>query len=92
MFLAENIIPDVSSLNIKPTADIIRELFMNRITNMKGVGSVQKEMDGPIVPTPAAILSAGELLCFGTKIKRAWGLLWWRTLAGPLQIFILYRK
>lgn len=72
-FLAENIIPDVSSLNIKPTADIIRELFMNRITNMKGVGSVQKEMDGPIVPTPAAILSAGELLCFGTKNKTGMG-------------------
>ncbi|OZV13085.1 hypothetical protein CIW83_06020 [Tissierella sp. P1] len=46
---------------------------MNRITNMKGVGSVQKEMDKPIVPTPAAILLAGELLSIGTKNKAGIG-------------------
>ncbi|SFL94383.1 glutamate mutase L [Pelosinus propionicus] len=66
-FLAENIMPVIGSLNIEPTADIIRNLFMNRITNMKGIGSVQKEMDAPIIPTPAAVLSAGALLCRGTK-------------------------
>ncbi len=72
-FLAENIIPTLGSLNIESTTDIIRQLFMNRITNMKGVGSVQKEMDGPIIPTPASILSAGELLSLGTKNKRGMG-------------------
>lgn len=64
-FLSENAIPGIGSLNIMPATDVIRDLFMSRITNMKGVGPVQKEMDGPIVPTPAAVLSAGELLCRG---------------------------
>lgn len=64
-FLTENTIPTVGSLNIEPTTKVIRDLFMSRITNMKGVGRVQKEMDGPITPTPAAVLSAGELLCRG---------------------------
>ncbi len=65
-FLAENIIPAIGSLNIAPTAEIIRNLFMKRITNMKGVGIVQQEMNEAIVPTPAAVLSAGELLSVGT--------------------------
>ena len=66
-FLADNIIPGVGQLNIESTAAIIRDLFMKRITNMKGVGVVQTKMDGPIIPTPAAVLSAGELLSQGTK-------------------------
>lgn len=66
-FLAKNIMPVIGSLNIEPTTDIIRNLFMNRITNMKGIGSVQQEMAEPIIPTPAAVLSAGELLCCGAK-------------------------
>lgn len=66
-FVAENIIPKVGSLNIKPTTDIIRELFMDRITNMKGVGEVQSEMAEKIIPTPAAVLAAGQLLSRGTE-------------------------
>ena len=72
-FLTENIIPNVGCLNIEPTAEIIRELFMKRITNMKGVGAVQLEMEEPIVPTPAAVLSAGELLSLGTSIVEGIG-------------------
>lgn len=66
-FLAANIIPAIGSLNTEPAAGIIRELFMKRIINMKGVGTVQMEMDDAIVPTPAAVLSAGELLSTGTE-------------------------
>lgn len=65
-FMAENIIPNVGMLHIEPTAAIIRDLFMNRITNMKGVGKVRSVMNGPILPTPAAVLAAGELLQRGT--------------------------
>ena len=66
-FLAENIIPAIGTLNIESTAEIIRDLFMKRITNMKGVGVVQSHLDGPIIPTPAAVLAAGELLSMGTE-------------------------
>ncbi|MEY8297357.1 MAG: glutamate mutase L [Emergencia timonensis] len=68
-FMAENIIPDVGVLNIEPTVAIMRDLFMNRITNMKGVGKVKKLLDGPIIPTPAAVLAAGQLLCLGTETE-----------------------
>ncbi|QAT43278.1 glutamate mutase L [Aminipila luticellarii] len=66
-FTAENIIPNVGILNMESTISIIRNLFMNRITNMKGVGVVREMVDGPIIPTPASVLSAGELLCNGTE-------------------------
>ena len=66
-FMAENIIPGVGALNIEPTVAIIRDLFMNRITNMKGVGKVKEVLDGPIIPTPASVLAAGQLLCDGTE-------------------------
>lgn len=72
-FLAENIIPDVGRLNTEPTAEIVRELFMHRITNMKGVGTVQGEMDASILPTPLAVLRAGELLSRGTAKEAGLG-------------------
>lgn len=72
-FMAENIIPDVGVLNIEPTVEIIRDLFMHRITNMKGVGVVKEQLNGPIVPTPASVLTAGELLCKGTDTLRGIG-------------------
>ena len=72
-FLAENTIPAIGSLNIESATDVIRNLFMSRIINMKGVVAVKKEMDAPIVPTPAAVLSAGELMCRGTKNETGLG-------------------
>ncbi|MGN0658561.1 MAG: glutamate mutase L [Emergencia sp.] len=72
-FLAENIIPAIGELNIESTTEIIRNIFMNRITNMKGVGAVQNRLDGPIIPTPAAVLQAGELLSTGTARQEGLG-------------------
>ncbi len=66
-FTAENMMPDVGILNIESTVDIIRDLFMSRITGMNGVGAVKAAVNGQIVPTPAAVLSAGELLFYGSK-------------------------
>lgn len=64
-FIVENIIPHLGELNVSPTQDVIRDLFLDRITNMKGFGEVKKEFDAPIVPTPVAVLRAGELLSQG---------------------------
>lgn len=76
-FLTENVIPAVGTLNTASAAAIIRDLFMKRIIDMKGVGIVQGELDAPIIPTPAAVLAAGRLLAAGTD--REAGL-------GPLMI------
>ena len=66
-FIAENMIPDIGKLNIESTVEIIRNLFMTRITNMKGIGKVKTFLNGPVIPTPAAVLDAGTLLYQGTE-------------------------
>lgn len=72
-FAVPNIIPDVGSLNTRPTEDVIRHVFMNAIVNMKGLGKVQEALDAPLTPTPAAVLAAGELLSVGTTRREGLG-------------------
>lgn len=76
-YIVPNIIPQVGELRTGPTEEIIRNVFMNTIVNMKGLSKVQSFLDAPIVPTPAAVLSAGELLSLGTESQ---------TGTGPLMI------
>lgn len=66
-FTVENIIPNVGLLNTAPTEEIIRDVFMKRIVNMKGLGTVQGSIDQVLMPTPAAVLEAGALLSRGTQ-------------------------
>lgn len=70
-FLIPNIIPRVGELNTKGGEEIIRELFMKRIVNMKGLESVQRTV-GEITPTPAAVLAAGNLLARGCEGKKGY--------------------
>lgn len=65
-FLVENILPNVGVLNVEPAQELIRHLFMERIVNMKGLEKVRGKLDGVLMPTPAAVLAAGELLSKGT--------------------------
>ncbi|MEG0752282.1 MAG: glutamate mutase L [Angelakisella sp.] len=72
-FIVSNIIPNVGLLNTKPTESIIRDVFMKRIVNMKGLGNIQDSIDQVLMPTPAAVLEAGELLSRGCKTQAGLG-------------------
>lgn len=74
-FLAENIIPGVGELHIEPTEEIIREVFLKRIVNMKGLDTVKDSLNEVVMPTPAAVLGAGELLARGTSENPGMGAL-----------------
>lgn len=71
-FLVPNIIPNVGELNTVACEEIIRDLFMNRIVNMKGLSKIQGQF-GDIIPTPAAVLEAGNLFSKGTKTQKGYG-------------------
>lgn len=73
-FLVDNILPAPNMLHAEPAQKIIRELFMKRITNMKGLGEVSRQLDAMIIPTPAAVLQAGELLARGTEHVKGEGM------------------
>ena len=72
-FIIENIIPKLGMLNVKPTQNVIRNLFLDHITDMKGFNVVKKEFNNPLVPTPVAVLAAGELLNRGTGSQEGLG-------------------
>ncbi|MDO5115884.1 MAG: glutamate mutase L [Synergistaceae bacterium] len=64
-FIADNIIPAVGELNGAMAEETVREIFLKRIINMKGLEGVREMLDGILMPTPAAVLEAGRLLSEG---------------------------
>ncbi len=64
-FVVDNIIPDVGRLNVGPTERIVRDVFMTRIVNMKGLDKVKHRLGEVLMPTPTAVLEAGMLLSTG---------------------------
>ena len=60
-----NVLPALDRLNLNPVQEKIREVFFARITRAKGLAEVEREIDGILMPTPAAVLAAAERLATG---------------------------
>lgn len=73
--IADNIIPTIGNLNIESSVAIVRDLFMKRITRMKGFDTVKQYVGSITMPTPAAVLQGVKLLAKGTKNQQGWGAL-----------------
>jgi len=54
--LCENVMPAIDKINIEPTRQLIRDIFLDRIVCAKGLDNEV------LMPTPAAVLAAAELL------------------------------
>lgn len=63
----ENVMPEFNKLNITPTKNSIRELFIKNIIKAKGLDGIQKTLNSEIVPTPLAVFNAVNLLSTGYK-------------------------
>ncbi len=72
-FLVPNIIPNIGEINTAACELIIRDLFMDRIIDMKGLHAIRSVFKGVITPTPAAVLAAGNLLSCGTENEAGLG-------------------
>lgn len=72
-FVVENMLPKMGEKNVEPVQEVIRNLFLQRITDMKGFDQVKKEFDNDFMPTPKAVLDAGELLSKGTAAQSGLG-------------------
>lgn len=64
-YLTENVMPELEELNIEPARELIRNIFLKKIIQAKGLDRVNELIDGVIMPTPAAVLKAAELLADG---------------------------
>ena len=65
-FVCENVMPKFGTLNIIPAQKEIRELFLRRIIEAKGLSKASELISGIMMPTPSAVLKAMTLLADGT--------------------------
>ncbi|MCL2408248.1 MAG: methylaspartate mutase accessory protein GlmL [Oscillospiraceae bacterium] len=65
--ITENVMPELNKLNIESAKAAIRELFIRRIIDAKGLAEANAMMSLEIIPTPLAVFNACEALSdFGT--------------------------
>ena len=60
-----NVMPEIGVLEVDAANAKIRDLFLNRITEAKGIGKARAMIADVIMPTPAAVLEAAKLLAGG---------------------------
>lgn len=69
----KNVMPEFGKLSLEPVNERIRELFIDRITEAKGVSRVREMIGQVLMPTPSAILEAAKLIADGTGEERGFG-------------------
>lgn len=72
-YLVENVMPALNTLNILSAQQKIREIFLEQIVKAKGLTREGKLLDDVLMPTPAAVLAAMELLANGTETQKGLG-------------------
>lgn len=63
---AENVMPRLDELNIESARQMIRSIFLKKIVEAKGLHKANKLVDRMVMPTPAAVLKAAELISRGS--------------------------
>jgi len=71
--LCQNVLPEINVLNADPCHALIRELFMKRIIQAKGIAQVREIAGNEIIPTPVAVLNAAKLLSGGYREEAGLG-------------------
>ncbi|MGB6129542.1 MAG: methylaspartate mutase accessory protein GlmL [Psychrilyobacter sp.] len=71
--ITENVLPTLDNLNVKPAREAIRNVFMTKIVEAKGLKKAESFINGIVMPTPAAVLDAAELLSKGTDKEEGLG-------------------
>ena len=65
VYVCPNVMPKFGVLNIEPTQKKIREIFLGRIVEAKGLKRATESLSDIMMPTPSAVLAATELLAKG---------------------------
>lgn len=67
VYVCPNVMPKFGVLNIEPTQKQIRQIFLDRIIQAKGLSSAAALLSDIMMPTPAAVMAAMELLSEGCE-------------------------
>ncbi|MBR5322670.1 MAG: glutamate mutase L [Clostridia bacterium] len=65
VYVCPNVMPKFGVLNAEPTQKKIREIFLDKIVEAKGLNKASELLSDIMMPTPSAVLSAMELLSKG---------------------------
>lgn len=71
--ITENVMPEINVLNIDPAQKAIRKVFLEKIVEAKGLKKAETFIDSVLMPTPAAVLKAAELLAKGCDSEKGLG-------------------
>ena len=71
--ITENVMPEIGVLQVDKARSIIRDVFINRIVEAKGLKRAEQFVDGILMPTPTAALTAARLLSQGTGNEEGLG-------------------
>ena len=67
VYLCPNVMPKFGVLNIEPPQKQIRQIFLNRIIQAKGLSKAAQLLSDIMMPTPSAVLQAMDLLAQGCE-------------------------
>lgn len=67
LYLVDNVYPKIDTLNVEPCRKVIQDAFEDHITQAPGMEHVRDMVNGPIIPTPGAVMECTKLLydCIG---------------------------
>lgn len=67
LYNVDNVYPKIDDLNVEPCRKVIQDAFEDHITNAPGMEHVRDMVNGPIIPTPGAVMECTKLLydCIG---------------------------
>lgn len=62
VYIVENVYPKIDMLVVEPTRKIIQDAFEEHIIHAPGMTTVRDLVQGPIIPTPGAVMETARLL------------------------------
>lgn len=70
LYNVDNVYPRIDDLNVEPCRKVIQDAFEEHITGAPGMEHVRDMVNGPIVPTPGAVMECTKLLydCIGDLV------------------------
>ena len=73
VYVCPNVMPKFGTLNAEPTQKQIREIFLTRIIQAKGLSKAAELLSDIMMPTPSAVLAAMKLLADGCEGEKGIG-------------------
>ena len=62
LYVVDNVYPKIDELNVEPTRAVIQDAFEDHIIHAPGMEHVRDMVNGPIIPTPGAVMECSKLL------------------------------